>query len=60
MVVLKETKGHKDKILNLCYPWVFTHGYQTCRNPGNTRNTRKLVEMEKFWVLCNMCGSIGY
>ena len=60
LVVLSETKDSTDEILNLCYPWVFTYGCQTPRSPRNTRNTGNLVEMEKFWVLCNMYGSIEY
>ena len=27
LVVLSETNDSTDEILNLCYPWVFTHGY---------------------------------
>ena len=57
LVVLNETKDIEDKILSLCYPWVFTHGCQTSRSPRNTRNTGNLAETEKFWVLCNMYGS---
>ena len=50
----KETKENKDKILGPYYPWVLTvtHGYQTSGSPANTRN---LAEMEKIWVLHNMC-----
>ena len=51
MVVLRETKDNKDELLNLCYPWVNTHGYQTSRSAGNTGN---LAKMEKFGVLCNI------
>ena len=57
LVVLNETKDSKDGILNLCYPWVFTHG---CWTPRSPRNTRNLAEMEKILVLCNMYGSIEY
>ena len=54
---LSETNDIEGKILNLCYPWVFTH---ECRTSGSPRNTGNLAEMEKFLVLCNMHGSIDY
>ena len=57
MVVLSKTKDIEDKILNLCYPWVFTHG---CQTSGSPRNTGNLAEWKNFLVLYNMYGSIEY
>ena len=51
LVVLSETNDIEGKA------WVFTHGCQTSRSPGNTGN---LAEQKNFLVLCDMYGSIEY
>ena len=61
LAVLSKTKDSKGKILSLCYPWVFIHGCQTSRSPGNMGNTRNLAETEKFgFCVTYMCRSTEY